>query len=78
MGLAEIYHEFEGRNLNYIADCSNEISVMIKLRATFKENSRIQQLAYYFITLNTYEMEELYGEIEQYRQIEKELSGIPG
>ena len=74
MGITETYKEFESRNLKYIADCNKEIGLMIRVKTTFKADSTIQQLCNYFISVNTYEMEELYGEIEQYREVRKELN----
>ena len=75
MGLiAELYQEFEKRNLEDIADCSSEIGLMIQLKETFKKDDTLQQWFDYFIRVNTYEMENIYAEIEEHRQFRKELS----
>jgi hypothetical protein len=74
MGLAETYQEFENRNLDCIEDCSKEVGLMIKIKTTFKNDVTIGQLADYFISVNSYEMEDLYAELQRYHSIRKELS----
>ncbi len=77
MGLInELYKEYEVRNLEAIADCSSEIGLMLKIKETFKADSKIQQLADYFIRVSNHTMEAIYAEIEEHRRFSKEFSGL--
>ena len=72
-----LYEEFEKRNLEYIAELGQDIGLMAKLKEKNK-SGRTYDYCRYFITLYGCEIEELYGEIEQYREFAKGLKTLPG
>jgi hypothetical protein len=69
----KFYEELEKRNLQDIADIGHDIGLMIKVRETFKEDKRIPAYCHYFINIYQCEIEELYGEIGEYREFRKRL-----
>ncbi len=77
-GTIELYREFENRNVEYITELGMGIGLMAKIKEEFKRDNRLRQLTEYFMRLYGAEMEELYGEIEYYRQTVKELQGLSG
>lgn len=74
--LIELYDEFERRHLQDIDFKGAEIGLMVSLKETFKSNSKIQAYCHYFINLHTCEIEELYHDIEEYRQFKKRLEEL--
>ena len=76
--IIQLYKEYEKRNIEHIASLGAEIGLMVRLKEKFKSDERIQAYCHYFINLYTCEIEELYGEIEQYSEFAKELKELPG
>lgn len=72
-----LYEEFEKRNLQDIAELSQDIGLMAKLKEKNK-SGRTYDYCRYFITLYGCEIGELYDEIEQYREFAKGLKELPG
>jgi hypothetical protein len=77
-GLIELYDELEKRALQDIDFKGAEIGLMVSLKEIFKNNTRIQAYCHYFINLHTCEIEELYDDVEEYRQFKKRLEKLPG
>ena len=76
--IIQLYKEYEKGNIKYISFLGAEIGLMARLKEKFKSDQKIQAYCHYFINLHTCEIEELYNEIEQYREFAKgfkELSG---
>jgi hypothetical protein len=74
--IAELYQEFEKRNLEYIAECHRTIGVMIRLRERFPDNDRIQQWARYFIGVEQAEIENLMEDIKNGRETAREFGKL--
>lgn len=75
--IPNLYEEFEKRNSEYITELGEDIGLMTKLKEKH-ESGRTYDYARYFINLYACEIEELYGEIEQYREFAKGLKALPG
>lgn len=74
----KLYGEFEKNNIEQIAFLGEEIGLMLKLKEKFKNDQVILGHCRYFIDLCIIEIEELYGEIEEYREFIKGLKKLPG
>lgn len=73
--LIALYDEFEKRNLQEIAELGADIGLMAKLREKTGD-SAVEDYARYFTNLFTCEIEELYGEIGEYRKFKEDLGKL--